>query len=176
VFVAGLAASLVAFFLAQPIQRSRGFEPPSYPHPSLSDGPVLRAVVGTALFLAVLALFSLGAGAILRRTAGAITLVIGLVVVPQLVTSVLSVDATRWVQRVTPIAGLAIQQTRHRVDTAIAPWAGLGVLCAYAAVALAAALWLLRREGPRGKRRVGPAGAARSGNAAGARRRESEPA
>jgi hypothetical protein len=44
------------------------------------------------------------------------------------------------------VAGLAIQQTRLRFDTAIGPWAGLGVLCGYAAVALVAALWLLRRR------------------------------
>jgi ABC-type transport system involved in multi-copper enzyme maturation permease subunit len=56
------------------------------------------------------------------------------------------VGVTRWVQRLTPTAGLAIQQTRDRFDTAIGPWAGFGVLCAYAAVALGAAYWLLRRR------------------------------
>ncbi len=146
VFAVGLIASVAAFFLSQPIQRGNGFAPPAYPSPSLADAPVLRAVVGTALFLAVLALFSLGVGAILRRTAGAIAFVIGLVVVPQVVASVLSVDATTWVQRITPIAGLAIQQTRHRFDTAIGPWAGFGVLCAYAAVALGVGFLLLRRR------------------------------
>jgi ABC-type transport system involved in multi-copper enzyme maturation permease subunit len=146
VFVAGLIASVAAFFLSMPILRANGFAPSAYPSPSLADEPVLRAVVGTALFLAVLAVFSLAVGAILRRTAAAITFVIGLVVVPQVVASVMSVDATTWVQRITPIAGLAIQQTRHRPDTVIGPWVGFGVLCAYAAVALGLALWLLRRR------------------------------
>jgi ABC-type transport system involved in multi-copper enzyme maturation permease subunit len=146
VFVVGLIASFATFFIVQPIQRGNGFEPPSYPHPSLADEPVLRAVVGSALFLAVLALLSLAVGAILRRTAGAVTLVIALVVVPQVLGVVLSVGVTSWVQRLTPTAGLAIQQTRDRFDTAIGPWAGFGVLCAYAAVALGAAYWLLRRR------------------------------
>lgn len=50
-------------------------EPPAYPHPSLSDGPVLRAVIGTALFLAVLAVLSLGIGMVMRRSARAVTFV-----------------------------------------------------------------------------------------------------
>jgi ABC-type transport system involved in multi-copper enzyme maturation permease subunit len=146
VFVAGLIASVAALFLSRPIQRGNGFVPPGYPDPSLADEPVLRAVVGTALFLAVLAVFSLAIGVILRRTAAAVTLVIGLVVVLPVVALVLSVGAADWVKRITPIAGLAIQQTRHRPDTVIGPWAGFGVLCAYAAVALGVAFWLLRRR------------------------------
>jgi hypothetical protein len=49
-----------------------------------------------------------------------------------------------WVERLTPAAGFAVQQTVHRYDTAIAPLAGLAVLCGYTAVALAAATWRLR--------------------------------
>ncbi|HEY7484994.1 MAG TPA: ABC transporter permease subunit [Streptosporangiaceae bacterium] len=143
---AGLVASVAAFFLVQPIQRDRGFEPPAYPHPSLADEPVLRAVVGTALFLTVLALFSLGVGALLRRSARAISLVIALVILPAITAPFLPLGAANWLQRLTPVAGLAIQQTRHRYDTAIAPWAGFAVLCAYTAVALGVAAWLLRRR------------------------------
>jgi hypothetical protein len=144
VFVTGLVASLAALFGSQPLWRSSGFAPPAYPHPSLLDGPVLRAVVGTAVFLALIAVFSLGVGTILRRTAGAIVGVITFVVVLQIVATVLSVGAANWLNRVTPIAGLAIQQTRDLPDVAIGPWAGLGVLAAYAAATLGAATWLLR--------------------------------
>jgi hypothetical protein len=147
VFLAGLAASTGAFFLAQPGMRRNGYEPPAYPHPSLSDGPVLRAVVGTALFLAVLAVFSLGVGTILRRSARAITLVVALVVVPQVVASaVTSFEVAKWINRLTPVAGLAIQHTTERFGTAISPWAGFGVLCAYTVVALAVGWLLLRRR------------------------------
>lgn len=146
VFVVGLVATIAGLFGSLPLWRGGGFAPPAYPTPSLTDGPVLRAVVGTALFLALIALFSLGVGAILRRTAGAIVLVIGLVVVLQIVTGVLSVEASTWVNRLTPVAGLAIQQTRPMPDTAIGPWAGLGVLGGYAAGSLAVAFWLVRRR------------------------------
>jgi hypothetical protein len=145
--LAGLIASVGAFTLVQPVLRDNGFSPPAYPHASLTDGPMLRAVVGTALFLTVIGLFSLGVGAILRRSATAITLVIALVVVPQVIVPVLAVDAARWVYRLTPPAGLAMQQTvAGRFDNWISPWAGLGVTCAYAAAVLCVAFWLLRRR------------------------------
>lgn len=146
VFLAGLVASVAAFLITQPILRSNGFAPPAYLTPSLMDGPVLRAVIGTALFLAVLAVFSLGVGAVRRRTVGAIIIVIALVVVPQMVQPVMSLNVGLWLERLTPVAGLAIQQTRPQFDAAIDPWAGFAVLCAYAAAAMVLAFWQLRRR------------------------------
>jgi len=139
-------ASVAALYLALPIMRGNGYRPPAYPTPSLSNGPVLRAVVGTALVVAVLALIGLGLGTILRRSAGPVTLVIAVIVVPSIVSGLLPFSVEKWVQRLTPLAGLAIQQTRDRFDNYIGPWAGFGVLCAYAAVILGAAFWLLRRR------------------------------
>ncbi len=146
VFTVGLIAAIAALVLTRPIQRRNGFVAPAYPDPSLADGVVLRAVVGTALFLAVLSLFALAVGTILRRGAGAITFVIALIVIPSIVGSFLPVAAELWLNRITPLAGLAMQQTRERFDTAITPWAGFGVLCAWAAVALGLAFWQLRRR------------------------------
>ncbi len=146
VFAVGLIAALGAHVLTRPIQRRNGFVAPAYPDPSLADGPVLRAIVGTALFLAVLALLALGVGTILRRTAGAITLVIAVVVVPSIIGAFLPLSVERWLNRTTPLAGLAVQQTRERFDNAIGPWAGFSVLCAWAVVALGLAYWQLRRR------------------------------
>src|SRR4029453_3905847 len=53
-----------------------------YPHVSLVDPPALRAVLGTALFLTLLALFATGVAAIVRHTVAATTIVVGLVLVP----------------------------------------------------------------------------------------------
>ncbi len=147
VFLVGLVASVATFLLAQPGLHSGGYNPPAYPHLSLTDGPVLRAVVGTALFLAALAVFSLGVAVLRRRAAGAIVFVIALAVLPQIIAPVISLEADIWVGRLTPIAGLAIQQTVDSAASVIGPWAGLGVLCGYAVVALGLAHWqLVRRD------------------------------
>jgi ABC-2 family transporter protein len=146
VFAVGLIASVAAFYLAQPFQKQNGFAPPAYPHPTLTDPTVLRAVIGTAMFLSLIAMLSLALGAILRGTAGAIALVFTLLVVIPIVASITSIEATTWVDRATPIAGLAILQTRTLTETAIGPWGGFAVLCAYTAAALGCATWLLGRR------------------------------
>jgi hypothetical protein len=146
VFVAGLIAALGALYLALPQWQESGFRPPAYPEPSLTDGPVLRAIVGTGLLAAVLALFGLGLGLLLRRTAPAITVALGSTVVIFIVAQFMSVDAAKWINRLTPVAGFQIQSTRDRWDNWIPPWPGLGVTAAYAAVTLLAAYWLLRRR------------------------------
>jgi ABC-type transport system involved in multi-copper enzyme maturation permease subunit len=72
--------------------------------------------------------------------------VVLLLFIPQILASGLPLSAALWLGRITPAAGFAIQQTVERYDSAISPWAGFGVLCAYTAAALAAAYWLLRRR------------------------------
>jgi hypothetical protein len=139
--VAGLAASLGAFLLAGPVLGARGF-----PAPSLLDGPSLRAVLGTAALVAVVAVLSLAVATLTRRTAAAITVVLLALLAPQLIATGLPADVAVWVERLTPAAGFAIQQTVQRYDTAIAPLAGLAVLAGYTALALAGAAWALRRR------------------------------
>jgi len=145
VFVAGLIASVAAFLLAQPGLHDGGYNPPAYPHVSLLDGSTIRAVVGTAVYLALIALFSLGIAVVRRRTTGAIVFVIALVVLPQIVAPVISPESDIWVSRLTPVAGLAVQQS-ITTDQVIGPWTGLGVMCAYAVAALGLAYWQLTRR------------------------------
>jgi ABC-type transport system involved in multi-copper enzyme maturation permease subunit len=137
----GLLAAFGAFLLAGPVLGARGL-----PAPSLLDGASLRAVLGTAVLLGVVAVLSLAVAAITRRTAAAISVVLLALLVPQLVATGLPVSVAVWVERLTPAAGFAVQQTVERYDTAIAPLAGLAVLCGYTAVALAGATWVLRRR------------------------------
>jgi hypothetical protein len=150
--VAGLVASVTAFFVTQPVLRGNGFAPPAFPHPSLSEPSVLRAVVGAAAFLAVVGVFSLGVGTILRRSAAAITLVIVLLVLPMIIGGFLPLQVSRWLMLTTPAGGFAILRAKAPTDTLVEPWAsidpwtGFGVLCAYAAIALVVAAWLLRRR------------------------------
>jgi ABC-2 family transporter protein len=145
-FLAGLVASLTAFLIAQALLRERGLRPPVYPHLSITDGPVLRAVLGSALALAVFAVLGLAVATLLRRAAVSIALVIGLVHVPQILgaAAIVSLDAELWLNRVTPAAGLAILQSRVGAHSAIDPWTGLGVLGLWTGLALVLAYGRLR--------------------------------
>jgi ABC-2 type transport system permease protein len=61
----------------------------------ISSGTVLTAVIGTALFVTVVALIAFGLGAIIRHTAGAITSAIGLMFVLSIIIQILP-DDWRW--------------------------------------------------------------------------------
>jgi ABC-2 type transport system permease protein len=113
---------------------------------SLAHGPTLRAAAGSVLYLALIALFSLGAATALRDSAVAITVVLGLLYIfPVLGDVILNPAWQHRVERWAPMnAGLAIQATRNLGTLPVGPWAGLGVLAAWTAVALLAGGLLLR--------------------------------
>jgi ABC-2 type transport system permease protein len=110
------------------------------------DGYALRAVVASGLYLALLAVFSLGLGTILRHTAGAITLVLALLLGPVIAISFLPESVAEWFEKFSLMgAGIAGQQTVVRDDAIpLGPWEGLGVVAAYAAAALVVALYVIR--------------------------------
>lgn len=157
-FAAGLLGSVLSHLVAQPILRSNGFEPPSFPIMSLTDGPVIRAIVGTAVAIALVAVLSLAIATVVRRTAAAITATVLLIVLPQILVSGLPVGAARLLLQATPGAGFAVQQTVERfeqVETLCLPedgclfenpLAGLGVAALYATGGLLLAMYLFRRR------------------------------
>jgi ABC-2 type transport system permease protein len=121
---------------------------PSHGSPaiSFSDGPVLRAGFGSVLYLALIALLSLGAATALREAAVAIGAVLGLLYVLPII-AVFDGNATlsRHLEQIAPMtAGLAIQATTRLNTLPISPWAGLGVLAAWAAGSLVLGGTLLR--------------------------------
>lgn len=145
VFVVGLVASTTSFAVGQYVLRDNGYAPPGYPEWTLDDGPAQRAVIGSALLLAAIALLSLGVGAILRHGAAAISFLLALMFVPLVFANTLPENVRDLVQKTTPGAGFAVQQTVPRDDAlAIDPWAGLGVSFTWAAAALLLAVVLIR--------------------------------
>ena len=113
---------------------------------SLAHGPTVRAALGSVLYLGLVGLLSLGIATIVRDSAAATGAVLGILYVPPFVALLLGGEPTwqRWAERYTPTdAGLAILNTTGLRDLVISPWAGLGVLAAWAAVALLAAGVLL---------------------------------
>jgi hypothetical protein len=151
-FALGLVASVASFLLGLPLLKNNGFAPPAFPTPSLTEGPVLRAILLTGAFVALVALLGLGVGAIMRRSAGAITTVLVLVILPTFVAIALPSVAAEWLMRLTPAGGFAVQRAKPTTDwlaepwAMIGPWAGLAVVAAYAVAALLAGGWLLRRR------------------------------
>jgi ABC-2 type transport system permease protein len=102
-------------------------------------GPVVRAAVGSVLYLALIGLLTLGIATIVRDSAAAAGAVLGILYVPPAIALFLGSDPAwqRWVERYTPVnAGLAILNTTGLRNLVISPWAGLGVLAAWAAGAL----------------------------------------
>jgi ABC-2 type transport system permease protein len=149
VLVVGLAVSVACFVLGQSILRGNGFTYENgYPAESLADGTPLRAVLGGTIYLGLLAVFSLGVGAILRHTAGAITAVLAVVLAPIIAINFLPEDAAEPLEKFSLMgAGIASQQTVDRADNIpMEPWAGLGVVAVYAAAALVVALLVIGKR------------------------------
>jgi hypothetical protein len=151
-FAVGIVTTVAAFLLTQPLLRAGGYRPPAFQYVSLFDGPVLRAVLTTSAFLAAIAVLSLAVGTVMRHSAGAITTVIALVILPVFAAFSMPVEPAKWLMLLTPTGGFATQRAKPPTNllaepwSMISPWAGLGVVCAYTTVALALAYVLLRRR------------------------------
>jgi hypothetical protein len=153
--VVGLVASTIAITVGVPIMRDHGQV--VLPVSALTE---VRVIVGTAAMLGVAAVFAVALGAVLRRSAAAITIAIVAVVLPFLLAAlnVFPSSVGAWLLRLTPAAGLAIEQSVPRYPQVtsgysaahgyypLPPFAGFAVLCCYAAAALGLALVLLRRR------------------------------
>ena len=149
VLVLGLATSAACFQIGQWFLRGNGFDyEGGYPAVTLADDEALRAVLGSGVYLGLLAVFSLGVGAVLRHTAGAVTVVLATLLAPVIALNFLPENIADWVEKYCLMgAGLAIQQTVEREDTVpLSPVGGLLVVSAYAAVSLLVAILLVGRR------------------------------
>jgi ABC-2 type transport system permease protein len=138
------AGSLLTGWLILPghgFTRTHGFAPLT-----LADGPVLRATTGSVLYLALIALLSLGAAAAVRDSAVAIGLVLGvLYLLPAVAAVIGNATVQRHLLQAAPMtAGLDIQATTGLRALPLSPWQGLAVLAAWAAGTLLAGGLLLR--------------------------------
>lgn len=153
-FVVGLVVAIVCLTVGLPRLSRNGLF--VLPVSAFTDA---RVLVGTAATVAVTAVFALAIGVIFRRSALAVTTAIVTVVLPFLLAvTVLPNSAANWVLRLTPAAGLAVEQSiPHYSQVAyvaspaggqypLTPLEGFAVLCAWAAAALVLAVFLLRRR------------------------------
>lgn len=111
---------------------------------SLSGPGVTKAVIGAILYLTVLGLFAMAVGGLIRHTAGALAIVIALViVVPPLVGLIPGTIANHVHGYLPTVAGVLVAQTSQQPADVLSGWQGFGVFCAWTVVLLAACGWLL---------------------------------
>ncbi len=134
----GEVTVLAVFLAGQAVLAGRA------PHATLGQPGVLRAVALSGAYLALLALFGLGLGAVIRRSAGAIAAYAGLVLVLPYVLLALPGNPARFVPE-TMLAS-SVAAVRPQPNYLPPGWEGFALMAAYAAVTLAAGGWLLSRR------------------------------
>lgn len=140
VLVVGVLTAFASFFIGAPIIDSKV-------PVSLGDPGVLRAVIGCGLYLAVLSLFALSIGAIIRHTAAGITGVIAFVLVIAPMAQLLPGSLGKHIHAYLPTeAGRLITQQNPAENDLLGPWQGFGVLLLWTAVMLVIAAMLLQRR------------------------------
>ena len=147
VLAVGAVGALGSVLFGRLLLPRHGFTPAHGYRPlSLVDGPTLRAAGGSVLYLALIAMLSLGVAVLIRDTAAGIGAVLGLLYLfPILIPMVTNPSWKRHLQQISPSgAGLAIQNTIGLHNPPLGPWAGLGVLTLWAAGALLVGWVVLR--------------------------------
>lgn len=133
------AAVLATFFTAKAILATEGF------HISLTEPGVARAVMGSALYLTGVAVMASGFGWLVRNTAGALSVLLGVLVVLPVVGFLLPAPIAQVVLPYFPNnAGTAIMQLTP--GGMLPPWTGFGVFCLYIAIVLAAGALTVRHR------------------------------
>jgi ABC-2 type transport system permease protein len=140
-FVVATVACFVAFFIGQSILSAK------HADVSITDPGVLRAVFGAGTYLTLVGLLGVGLGTLLRRTAGAIATLFGLVLVLPALTEALPSPWDTDVGKLLPInAGRALFAVRPSTDL-LSPGQGFLVLLATVGVVLVlATVAIVRRD------------------------------
>jgi ABC-2 type transport system permease protein len=140
VFVLMLASTFIAFELGQSILSS------THHQASLSTPGAVRAIVGGALYLAILAMLGVGLGFLVRNTGGAIASLFGLLLILPVLAQALPGHWAGDVWKYLPMpAGTSITGTLQD-PSLLSPWTGLGVFSLYAVAAVGAGAVMLKRR------------------------------
>jgi ABC-type transport system involved in multi-copper enzyme maturation permease subunit len=134
VLAACIPAVLVAFFAGQSMLAKTGLST------TFGAPGVARAVLGSAVYLAVAAVLGLALGALLRNTAAAVTALFGLLFGLQVLAGLIPGSAGSTLEKFMPsTAGQAIASVHTDAASSLGPWAGLGLFTACTLVILALA-------------------------------------
>ncbi|MFD5620282.1 ABC transporter permease [Streptomyces yangpuensis] len=137
----GLLTSFASFFVGQAILGDHGTD--------LGGENVLRAVVGAGVYMALLALFSMGVAAMLRSSVASISILIPFFLI---VSNALNAfEATRTYGQYLPdAAGSKIVQVVPNAfggtEAPYGPWGGLGIMLLWVAAAVLGGYLVLRKR------------------------------
>ena len=134
-----LLCALADFFTATALVSSRGGSVIS-----LTDPGVLRTVAGSSLYLTVVVVIGLALGALLRKTAAALSVFAAVFFVVPIVVGALPQNIRGFAPYLPSNAGGDLWGSPLGTAHALSPWTGFGLLCGYAVVLTAAAAWRLR--------------------------------
>ena len=135
-----LPATLIAFFMSQRLLSSKHIQT-TWNAPMVS-----RVVIGCALYLTILAAFSIGLATIMRNIAGSIAVFVGVIIVLPAIASVLPETWALRINKFLPSnAGQAIMNV-DRDPLFMSPWRGLGTFALYALAIVGIGAILLKRR------------------------------
>ena len=139
-FVTAAAGALIGFLISNGVLSGTAITM------SLSDGGVLRGLLGVGVYLGLVGVIGVALGALLRSTAGGISALVGTFMLVPLLTSLLP---SSWRTDISPYlpsnAGESIYSLHHAAGT-LTSGAGLLVLLGWTALALGGAAYRLIRS------------------------------
>ncbi|MEC5186012.1 ABC-2 type transport system permease protein [Cryobacterium sp. MP_3.1] len=140
-FVVGLVSTVGSALVAAPILAGQGISA------EVTDSDLLLPLLGGALYLALVSVFALGVGAILRTGAGGIAAALGILLLLPIAMVMIPAD---WVADVTPYllsnAGLGIFGLNAFGPSDFEVWQNVAIVLGWVAVSLAGAALLLKRR------------------------------
>jgi ABC-2 type transport system permease protein len=140
-FVMATISAVGAFFVASAVFADSGITA------NLFDPDVILPILGSALYLGLVALFALGVGTMLRSSAGGIATVVGILLVLPLVLQMIPAE---WVQDVLPYvlstAGVGLFSDTSAAAEATPFWENLLIVLAWVGASIAGATVLLKRR------------------------------
>lgn len=140
-FVVAAVSTLGAYLVASPILAGKGISA------NLLESGILLNLLAAALYLALVAVFALGLGTILRSSAGGIAAALGtLLVLPTIIQVIPATWATDLLPYLISSAGINMFGMNSFSTTALEPWADLLIVLGWVTVSLAGAALLLKRR------------------------------
>jgi ABC-2 type transport system permease protein len=139
--IVGELISFASYFIGMALYS--GHTPTSH----LGDPGVVRAILLTGAYEAIVCLIALGIGLALRHTAAAISSLVALLIVLPGIIAALPTSAQNALERFMP-EQIAASSTGAVVPEAhyFGPWSGFTMLCLYAAIAMGVGVWTFARR------------------------------